>query len=66
MAIVEKSAMMKDDPKMAPMMSDEKMKMASDAMMKDKEQMKGMMHSTMMRQMVDGKQKMMKGDMKKK
>lgn len=35
--------MMKDDPKMAPMMSDEKMKMASDAMMKDKEQMNGMM-----------------------
>jgi hypothetical protein len=66
MAMVEKAARMKDDPKMAPMMSDEKMKMASDAMMKDKEQMKGMMHSTMMRQMIDGKQKVMKGDIKKK
>jgi len=42
------------------MISDEKIRMASDAMMKDKEQMTGMMHSTimhstMMRQMVDGK-----------
>lgn len=66
MAMVEKAATMKDDPKMAPMMSDEKMKMASDAMMQDKEQMKGMMQSSMIRQMVHGQQKMMKGDMKKK
>jgi hypothetical protein len=60
MAMAKKTAMMKDDLKMATMISDEKIRMASDAMMKDKEQMTGMMHSTimhstMMRQMVDGK-----------
>jgi hypothetical protein len=57
---------MQEDPKMAPMMSDDKMKMAGDMMMKDKKQMSSMMHETMARQMVDSKRKMMKDGANKK
>ena len=66
MAMVEKESMMHEDPKMAPMMSDEKMKMEGEAMVKDKGKAKGMMQDTMVRKMIDGKQKMMKGDAKAK
>lgn len=59
-------AMIKDAPRITPMMSDEKMKMASEALTKDKEQRKGMLYSTMMRQSVNGKRTMKMGDIKKK
>ncbi len=62
MAMVEKEAKMQEDPKMAPMMSDEKMKMSGEMMVKDKGKAKGMMQETMVRQMVDGKKKMMMKD----
>lgn len=66
MAMVKKEAMMHDDPKMAPMMSDQKMKMAGDMMMKDTMQMNRMLHETMTRQMVESKMKMMMQDGAKK
>ena len=66
MAVVAKEAMMHSDPKMASMMSAEKMKMADEMMMKDKAKMKGMMNETMVRGMVDGQHKMMMKDEKKK
>jgi len=55
MALVEKEAAMHEDPKMAPMMADDKMKMEGEAMMKDKGKAKGMMQETMVRKMVDDK-----------
>lgn len=66
MAMVEKEAKMQEDPKMAPMMSADKMKMDGEAMTKDKKKAKAMMQETMLRSMVDGKQKMQKGDAKPK
>jgi len=66
MAIVEKEAKLQEDPEMAPMISDEKMKMEGEAMMKDKTRAKGMMQETMVRQMVESRQKMMKDDPKPK
>ena len=66
MALVEKEALVHADPKMAPMMSDEKLKMASDSMAKNKGMVKGMMKETMVRKMADTKVKMMKGDAKPK
>lgn len=65
MAVVEKEAMKQMDPKMAPMMADDKVKMASEMMMKDKAAMDGMMHESMTRTMVMEKNKMMMKDMKK-
>lgn len=65
MAVVEKEAMMQEDPKMAPMMSDNKMMMAGEEMMKSKEKTKEMMQEAMMRQMTDGKKGMMKDGAKK-
>ena len=66
MAMVEKESMMLEDPKMAQMMSDEKMKMEGEAIVKDKGKAKGIMQDTMLRKMIDGKQNMMKGDAKAK
>ena len=66
MAVVEKEAMMHEDPKMAPMMTDDKMKMEGESMMNDKAKAKGMMQETMVRKMTDGKSKMMKNDTKSK
>ena len=66
MAMVEKESMMHEDPKMAPMMGDEKMKREGEVMMKDKGKAKGMMQETMDPKMIDGKQKMMKDDAKAK
>ena len=64
MALVEKESMMHEDPKMAPMMSDEKMEMEGEAMVKDKGKAMALMQETMVRKMIDGKQKMMKDDSK--
>ena len=65
MALVEKEAMKQMDPKMAPMMADDKVKMAGEMMMKEKAAMDGMMHESMMRTMVMEKNKMMMKDTKK-
>lgn len=66
MAMVEKEAKMQEDPRMAPMMSGDKMKMEGEAMTKDKKKAKAMVQETMVRSMVDGKQKMRQGDVKPK
>ena len=60
MALVEKESMMQQDPKMAPMMSDDKMRMTGEAMAKDKTALKSMMQETMARQTVGGNSSMMK------
>jgi hypothetical protein len=65
MALVEKEAMKQMDSKMAPMMADDKVKMAGEMIMKDKAAMDGMIHESMTRQMVKEKNKMMMKDMKK-
>jgi hypothetical protein len=60
MAMVEKAAAMHDDPKMAPMIADDKIKREGEKMAKDKMAAKGIMKGAMARQMVEEKQKMMK------
>ena len=65
MALVEKEAMKQMDPKMAPMMADDKVKMAGEMMMKDKAAMDGTMRELMARNMVMEKHRMMMKDMKK-
>ncbi len=62
MDLVKQASKMQHDPAVAPMMSDEKIKMEGDSMMKDEGKTKGMMQETMVRHMIHSKDKMMKDD----